>query len=285
MVEIAYAPPEARAEIAQFMRDVFPRAKWSMEGWRALLDGRWSGPTGRYAISVRDKGALVGVLGMVTADRPLGTRTGITANMTSWYLLKSHRGAGIGQEMVRFALADPEVTVTDFTSSRGAIRTVLEAGLSELDTHRRIWHGRSTACPLRVIRSPLDDTPDLTPAERRVLADHSGLAPTQIAVETPDGPVAMILLIKPKTDTLTRYDALYIGNRSRFARHARAIVDSILPGPGTLLSVDSRHLPAEIDADESEAFDVPRFYGPGRADPAEIDLAYSEIALLNMKIY
>ena len=103
----ATIPPEEREEIAQFMKTVFTRAKWDIDGWRRLLAGRWCGPEGRYAVAVRDEGRLIGVLGLVYADRMTSGGLRTTADMTSWYILKEYRGQGIGQQMLAFATSDP----------------------------------------------------------------------------------------------------------------------------------------------------------------------------------
>jgi len=108
MVEIAFACPEERAEIARFMQEAFPRAKWDGDGWRRLLDGRWSAAPDRYAITARDGHRLIGVLGLVTARRPTGAGPAVMANMTSWYLLKPYRAGGIGGRMIRRATDDPD---------------------------------------------------------------------------------------------------------------------------------------------------------------------------------
>ena len=44
MVDVRFARPEERAAVARFMARAFPRAKWGMDGWTALLDGRWAAP-------------------------------------------------------------------------------------------------------------------------------------------------------------------------------------------------------------------------------------------------
>ena len=157
MADINHAHPSEREEIAQFMATVFPRAKWSIDGWRAILDGRWGRANDSYAITVRDQGKLVGVLGLVTAQRPTDNGPHITANMTSWYLQKPYRGTGLGRKMIDLATANPDITVTDFTSSPGAVHAVKRAGLVELDTHRLIWKpNTSPAQKLPVHTDPLE---------------------------------------------------------------------------------------------------------------------------------
>ena len=285
MVDVSHARPEEREEIARFMQEVFPRAKWSLDGWRALLDGRWSGAAGRYAITARDGGRLVGALGLVTAERPTSVGPRITANMTSWYVLKPYRGQGLGHRMIGLAAADPAITLTNFTCSRGAVPVVESAGMQALDQERLLWRSRPAASArLAVHPEPVRTDISISAKDRRVLDDHAGLNLTRLAVATPDGPCVLLLAVKRKSDAWLTYEALYLGNRDLFASHSRAIADSILPPEGAVLSVDRRLLPAEAEPDAVETFDVPRFYTPGLMPPEEIDYLYSEIVLLDMKL-
>ncbi len=286
MVEITDAAPEAREEIAQFMAQVFPRAKWSIDGWRAILDGRWSRPGDSYAITVRDGGQLVGVLGLITAERPTDNGPKITANMTSWYLLKPYRGTGIGRRMIELATSDPDITVTDFTSSPGAVHAVKSAGLVELDTQRLIWHPRATTSDrLPVHTNPLARIDDLSAKDIQVLQDHAGLDLTPLLIETPDGPCLIILSIKQKHDDYVTHEVMYCGNRSLFARHVRTIANTVLPADRAILSVDRRMLPQDVEHDAVDDFAVPRFYTPDRMPPGDIDHLYTEVVLLGLKLY
>ncbi len=286
MVELAFAQPEEREEVARFMHDVFPKAKWSIDGWRRLLDGRWSGPEDRFAVTARDDRRLVGVLGLVTAHRPTPAGTAVTANMTSWYLLKPYRAGGIGGDMIRLAASGPDVTVTNFSSSARAVGAVQRAGLAVLDTHRLTWRPRPRSRGgLVVHHDPLASGVDLPAQDRQVLNDHVGMSPTSLAVETPDGICTLAISAKRKHDDFVTHDVFYIGDRDIFARHVRAIADTILPPQEAVLSVDRRFLPPDAEPDDVAEFAVPRFYTPGRLAPEEIDPMYSEIVLLDMKIY
>ncbi|PCJ04508.1 MAG: hypothetical protein COB16_18420 [Rhodobacteraceae bacterium] len=286
MVEITHAPPDNREEIAQFMAQVFPRAKWSLDGWRRILDGRWGRSDDSYAITVRDDGQLVGVLGLITAHRPTENGPKVTANMTSWYLLKPYRGTGIGRRMIELAIADPEITVTDFTSSPGAVHAVKSAGLIELDTQRLIWHPRSiTQTHLPVHADPWAMPQSLSVKDIQVLRDHAGLDLKPLLIETPDGPCLVILAIKQKHDDYVTYEVMYLGSRVIFARHVRAIADTILPADRAILSVDRRMLPGDVEHDAVEDFTVPRFYTPGRMPAEDIDHLYTEVVLLGLKLY
>ena len=285
MVEVAYALPEEREEIARFMQEVFPRAKWPLDGWRALLARRWPHPEDIYAITARDGGRLVGVLGLVTAERATAAGPKRTANMTSWYVQKPYRGAGTGHQMIALATADPAVTVTNFTSSRGAVRVVESAGMRVLDQERLLWHPR--AMPLARLPVHTDIATlgtSLNEYARRVLTDHAGLNLARAVVETPDGLCPLLYTVKRKQDAYLTYEVLYAGDHSLLARHTRAIADTLLPQEGAMLSIDRRFLPADMEADAIDPIPVARYYIPGNMAAAEVDYLYSEIVMLDMKM-
>ena len=284
MVEIAHARPEEREEIVRFMEAAFTRAKWSIDGWRRLLSGRWSRHGDSFAVTARDRGRLVGALGLIPAERPTAAGPARVVNMTSWYLEKPYRGQGFGPLMMRFAADAPDVTLTNFTSARGAEPAALKAGLATLDDARLIWRPRPRARRLPVERDPARMTDSLTARDRRVLADHADLPLTRALVETPDGPCLILLSVKRKSDAHVTHEALYLGDRRAFARHARAIADSLLPPEDAVLSVDRRFAPDADAPDAVEPIPIPRYYRPGRARPEEIDYLYSEIVLVDMKL-
>lgn len=285
MVNIAYAGPEEREEIAQFMNVVFHKAKWDIDGWRRLLAGRWCGPDGRYAISVRDDGKLVGVLGLVYADRMTSGGLRTTADMTSWYILKEYRGQGIGQKMLALATSDPTVTVTNFSSAKAAVSVLVSAGLTVLDKERLVWHPRVTPSGLIVHDDPLSLGDRLPAKDRKIIGDHQGLKLRHLAVETPDGPVAMVLYPQNKHGDWVTHEIMYLGNQPLFAQYAPQIAAAVLPERDAILSLDRRFAAEGITPDEVRPFATPRYCQPGLLDPSEIDMLYSECVLLNIKIH
>ena len=285
MLEIAHAPPQDRAEIARFMQAAFPRAKWDRSGWDALLSSRWSGPDNSYAVTVRDKGKLVGVLGLVTATRP--TRSGMAkmANITSWYVDSAYRGQGVGSQMLELVTADPDVTITNFSSAKRAVPVVERAGFSILDAERLVWQAGAGQPNFKAHRSPLTLGLALGDRDKQVIKDHAGLDLLPLTVETPDGLCTLILSIKQKHDAYVTYETMYVGNRPLFSKHAQAIALAVLPRHDAVLSVDSRFVEQGTQCDRREVFAVPRYYTPGRILAEDIDHLYSEIVLLGLKMY
>ncbi len=285
MVEIAYARPEEREEIAQFMDSVFVRAKWDIEGWRKLVAGRWCGPEGRYAIAVRDSGKLIGVLGLVYAERMTKAGRRTTADMTSWYVMKEYRGQGIGQKMIALATSDPTVTVTNFSSAKAAVSVLINAGLTVLDKERLVWHPREATAGLVVHNDPLALSGGLSDKDRKVIADHQGLNLRHLAVETPDGIVAMVVYPQKKNDDFVTHEIMYLGDQPLFARYAAEISGAVLPEREAILSLDRRFASEGIECDEVRQFETPRYCQPGLLEPSEIDMLYSECVLLPIKIH
>jgi GNAT superfamily N-acetyltransferase len=252
MIEVNYARPEEREEIAQFMNDVFVRAKWDIEGWRRLLAGRWCGPEGRYAIAVRDAGRLIGVLGLVYADRMTAQGVRTTADMTSWYVLKEYRGQGIGQKMIALATSDPSVTVTNFSSAKAAVNVLIKSGLTVLDKERLVWHPRPVPAGYALHEDPLSLGDRLAQKDRKIIADHQGLRLRHLAVDTPDGLVAMVVYPQKKHDEFVTHEIMYLGDQALFAgsqvrgrryrlRRSAGICDGALLPAGPVGPIRDRH--------------------------------------------
>ena len=284
MVEIAYAAPSEREEVAQFMNGVFVRARWDIEGWRRLVAGRWCGPEGRYAITVRDGGRLMGVLGLVYAQRLTSEGVRTTADMTSWYVMKDLRGQGVGAKMMALATSDPKVTVTNFSSAKAAVSVLERAGLAVLDKERLVWHP-SAGPKFEVHEDPLALGDRLTVKDRRIIGDHQGLRLRHLAIETPDGLCVMVVYPQKKHDDYVTHEIMYLADQPLFARYAGQIAASVLPERGAILSLDRRFAAEQITSDEIRAFATPRFCQKGLLRPSEIDMLYSECVLLNIKIH
>lgn len=281
-MDVRFAKLEERAEVETFMHTAFPRAKWGAEGWTRLLANRWGGAQGEFAVTAWDGALLVGVMGMNDSIRhtPRGPRR--YRNLTSWYVLKSHRGMGLGETLMHTAMADPQVTSTNLTSAKAALSLVDRIGFKVLNAQRLVWR--------KGVRAPLEHTADplaeakLKAVDAQVLRDHADLGLSFFTIETPDGPCTLALSVKQKVDEYVTHEVVYAGQPDLLARHAQAIADTILPDMPAVFSVDSRLAPDANDG-ETQQIEVPRFYKGTSLLPAEIDHMYSEIVLMGMKLY
>ena len=282
MVQVTFATPAQRAEVEAFMHAAFPRAKWGAEGWARLLANRWGGAQGEFAVTAWDGDTLVGVMGMNDSIRHTPRGPQRYRNLTSWYVLKSHRGMGLGETLMHTAMDDPQVTSTNLTSAKAALPLVDRIGFKVLDAERFVWRqGGQTALPFTL--DPLSDA-DLGAVDAQVLRDHADLNLKPVTVETSDGPCTLVLSVKQKVDTYVTHEVVYVGQPDLLARHGSAIADTLLLDDRAVFSVDSR-LAAGATPDSVEAIEVPRFYKGDSLLPAEIDHMYSEIVLMDMKLY
>lgn len=285
MVDIRFASPDEKEEIAAFMAAAFPRAKWDMTGWRAILSGRWAAPGDPYAISVRDNGRLVGCLGLVASHRRAERQVCRVLNMTSWYLEKSLRGTGTGKAMLHLLMSDPKDTITNFTSAPGAAHAVRAAGMQVLDAERMIWWPDAGRTALPATKGADLDPARLSPKDVQVLQDHAGLDLHPVVIETPGGPCLIVLSIKQKHEDYVTYELFYCSDRALLSLHVEAIAATVLPQTQAMFSIDGRFLSSGVKPDDVALFAVPRFYAPGLMRAEQIDHLYSESVLLGLKLY
>ena len=95
-----------------------------------------------------------------------------------------------------------------------------------------------------------------------------------------------VFSIKRKGEDTTYHEALYISDRALFAANARALADAILPSDNALMSVDARLLDGHgAEPDELRELPVNRGFQSAGLEAHEMDFLYSEIPLLDLKLY
>lgn len=283
MIEYRFALPDERTEVAAFMQTSFSKAKWGADVWADLLDSRWAEPDQPYAVIARDGDLLVGVLGLVCTLRQTKTGPHATANMTSWYVAKTHRGLGVGTGILKFLESHQHLALTNFASAKNAIAVLQRAGFKVLDDTRFNWRHGAASDQIVLHTDPLGLT-TLSVLDRKVITDHAGLNLRAFTAETPDGLCTTLISIKQKHDAYVTYEVMYLSGRAAFSKHASAIASVILPGPDTILSVDQRFVTSDATPHEVETIAVPRFVRGGTIRPQDIDHVYSEIVLSDQKM-
>ena len=63
-----------------------------------------------------------------------------------------------------------------------------------------------------------------------------------------------------------------------------AIRYNVLPEKDAVFCVDLRFLTPRANIEARETMPVPRYYTPGRMEPALVDLLYTETVLLSLKL-
>ena len=95
-----------------------------------------------------------------------------------------------------------------------------------------------------------------------------------------------MLSIKRKGADVAFHEVLHLGRPALLARHAQAFADAVLAPGDSVLSVDSRLLDGlETAGAERVPIPVPRYFRSPDLARREVDFLYSEIPLLDLKLY
>jgi GNAT superfamily N-acetyltransferase len=284
-IELRSAGPGDADAVCALLHDQMS-GRISRERWRRLFDYPWLADKPDCGVVVLERGRVAGYLGVVYADRRLRGRSFRTGNLSSWYIVRSLRGQGLGLAMLRHATRAAEVTYTTFSSNPPALRLMAEVGLVPLDDSRFLWRRtaeRTTAIEvLSGFAAPSSLVPD---DERQILADHRSLPAQPHLLRSADGDCLVLLAVKRKGAEVAYHEVLHLGRPDVLARHAQAFANLVLAPGESVLAVDQRFLDGcEVSA-EIEPISVPRYFRSPDLARRDVDFLYSEIPLLDLKLY
>ncbi len=257
--------------------------KITKERWRAILDYPWRPADADRGCVAVDGGRVVGFLGLVYVDRPIAGRIERFCNICAWYLLKSHRGQGIGQRIQFESVANPNMTYTIMTATAATGRAFGEnSGFSVLDDSRYLLRRRAGGTDLDIIDDPDVIAPYLSPDDQKLLADHRPYDMRHLYVRAGDGDCYVAMQVKRKGDDVDYHEVMYASDPAFLADFGQALADTILAADKSVLAIDKRFLPGMPW--ESEEIRLPRWYRSTTVPPALIDHLYGEVALLDLKL-
>lgn len=262
------------------MNPDFPVARW-----QRMFAPDWCANAPDLGIVAVDNDRIVGFHGHICSHRVIDFRRERFVNFSSWYILKEYRKHGLGSAMLEMATSDPDVTYTVFSLSPKRIEFFKTLGLSVLEQERLIWRATGTAYDnLELITDPQVIRQRATPLELTVLDHHLDLPVMPVLIATRCALCLLLLSVAKKKDGVTYYDVLYRSNPTLFTERAPHIAEALLPDNGCVLAADKRFVEDGGLGAEIEIIKSPRFYKSSRVKPRDIDLAYSELALLDLKL-
>lgn len=255
------------------------------ERWRRLLDYPWrpaDADRGRVAV---DGGRIVGFLGLVYADRAIGGHVERFCNICAWYLLKSHRGQGIGQEIQFSAVADPRQTYTIMTATAATGRAfAAHSGFEVLDDTRYLLRRRSgAAATVDLIEDPAGIATDLSSGDQTILDHHLPYNIRHLLVRVGGQSCYVVMQVKRKGEDIDYHEVMYASDWRLLGEGAQALANTLLPSDSAVLAIDQRFLSGERDWDR-EVIRLPRWYRSAQVEPGRIDHLYGEVALLDLKL-
>ncbi len=284
MTELRPAGPDDRDRVAAFLHERMS-SKISLERWRRLFDYGWLEAKPDCGVVVIEQGAVAGYLGVIHAQRQIRGRRVRTANLSSWYIARSLRGRGLGLAMLELATRNPGVTYTTFSSNPPALRLMTRLGLGLLDRERFLWRRTDDPAGIEVLAGLDAVLPEASDDERQILEDHRDLPVQPRLLRAPEGDCLVILSVKEKAADVAYHEVLHLGRPAVLARHAQAFANLVLAPGASVLAVDRRFLDGFAVAAETEPISVPRFFRSAELAAAEVDFLYSEIPLLDLKLY
>ena len=284
-VELRTAAPGDRDAVVALLHERMS-SRISRDRWRRLFDYPWLAAKPDCGVVVLERGRVAGYLAVIYADRRRAGRAVRTANLSSWYLLKPLRGQGVGQAMLQLATRAPDVTYTTFSSNPPALRVMATAGLVPLDESRFLWRRTAAhATGIEILSGCAALLPEVADHERLILTDHRDLPVEPHLLRAADGDCLIVLSVKKKGADVAYHEVLHLGRPAVFARHAQAFADAVLPQGAAVLAVDRRFLDGYDVVAESERISVPRYFRSPDLAPREVDFLYSEIPLLDLKLF
>ncbi len=253
--------------------------------WRNLLDYPWRPEDADRGCVAVDGGRVVGFLGLVYADRPIGGRTTRFCNICAWYLLKAYRGQGIGRRIQLASVADPSMTYTIMTATAATGRAFSDqSGFRVLDDSRYLLRRRAGgAGDLEIIDDADAIDPHLSPEDRKLFADHRPYNMRHLFVRAGEASCYVAMQVKRKGDDIDYHEVMYASDPAFFVRSGQALADTLLATDKSVLAIDRRFLP-EMPSWEFETLRLPRWYRSASVAPAKIDHLYGEVALLDLKL-
>ncbi len=284
--ELRQVRPEDADEICDFLH-VHMNARISRANWRRILvDYPWRVPGSDLGCVAVDRGRIVGFFGVMHTERQIDGALARIANLTTWYLLKPYRGTGLNMPMLGAVTRAPGVTYTNFTSDRPVLRLFDRAKFRVLDDRRFLWQpsGRR-AQKIEVLDDPAAIRDQLVPEARALLDDHAGFNLRAYLIRAAEGACLVMLAVMVKGDDIAYHEVLHLSDKQIFARHVQAFADRVLPPEQAVLAVDSRLLHGVAVAAQSAPLPVPRYFKSAHVEPWQVDFLYSEIILLDLKLF
>lgn len=258
---------------------------FSVERWRKLFEPQWCLDNPDIGIVAVDGDAIVGAHVHVCSHRTIGNRQYRFVNFSSWYIHKEYRRQGLGRKMIEMATSEPNTTYVVCSLSPKRVEYYKTMNMDVLDTERLLWRkdGREYD-NLDLIHDPEVIATRANPDEVAILKDHEGLNVTPLLVSTKCTQCLLLLSITRKAGGRTYHDVLYRSNPGLFTDRAPDIARAFLPDGDHVLAADRRFVENDAPEAEVEQIKSPRFFRSDQVRPRNVDLAYSEIILLDLKL-
>lgn len=258
-------------------------SRFEPERWKRLFEPGWTGSPEDMGLVVEDAGRIVGFHGHVCSHRVVAGRRERFVNFSSWYLCKKYRGQGLGSAMVRRAIQAPDTTYTVFSLSPKRVEMFRTFGMEPLEEERLLWRKRGEH-DVELITDADTIQYRVWPEEQRILLDNLPYGIKACLASVMCEECLVLYRESVKKNGRTYLDVLYRNNPRLFTELAQDLANALLPDGDAVLAADKRFvLGPGLDA-QVERIASPRFYLSENVARENVDLLYSELQLLDLKL-
>lgn len=263
----------------------------SPERWMRLFKCKWMPDPPDYGRVVEIDGQILGCVAAVYADRTVNGRRERIVNPAAWYLDKSQRrrggglGATYGVRLLSDLVRNPDWHYHINTSSSLTPNLLYRMGFVELDTSKYVWQAKASTdihVALEASGAAVNDL--LTPHERQLIDDHSGLHVHPHVFSYPGGRAMVIVGDTIKTGGVRWLDVLYVSDIKFLARWGQQVANLLLIEGRTMFAADTRFCSHAPEGAERQLLKVPRFAKTSGLPPVAFDHLYTEVVLMNLKL-
>ena len=285
-IELRTAGPDDRDAVVALLHEQMS-SRISLERWRRLFDYPWLADKPDCGVVVLERGRVAGYLGG-DLRRPPAPRAH-RPDRQSQLLVHRQAAARAGARPRHAAARDPR-------PGRDLHDLQQQSAGAPPDGRGRPGPARREPLPLAADRRAARPRSRFSRASLRCHPRYrttSGRSWRTIAIlpvqphllRAADGDCLVVLSVKHKGADVAYHEVLHLGRPDVLARHAQAFANPVLAPGDSVLAVDQRFLDGcEVSA-ESEPISVPRYFRSPDLARREVDFLYSEIPLLDLKLY
>lgn len=262
--------------------------KLGLDRWRTIAACPWYGePPNRGWLAVDDD-RIVGAMALVHSLREVGGRSEKFCNIGSLYVLREYRGRGLAKAIARESTADASITYFGIDAAPQT-RAVLEppaVGFGILDDRRYVWHRGEPdrSISVTVHSSGMVDGADWTDEERRIVRHHLPLGLLPVTARRRGTECRLLLWVRNKSSDVLYHEVFHASDYALFGQMADGIAGQLLPDSAAVLAVDARFFGETPPGAEVEQLKQPRHFKSRRLAPSRVDLLFSEVPLLGLKL-
>jgi hypothetical protein len=274
--------PVTAANLAEFSAFLHLHLNATMDAaqWQRALQPGWPGGGDNHGYLLRDNGQIVGGIGALYAERPLGGRRERTCNITSWCVLDSHR-----QHSMRLAMTvigQPGLHFTDFSPTAVVGGTLRFLKFQPLDDRQLVLPNLPGPGTGKVLHRTTDIEQVLAGDALQIWRDHCGYPWLHHVLVGRPGQWCHVIYKRRMFRRLPAAELLHVSHADRLAPHRGRLARHLL-GRGLLLTLVEQRLYGDPPrwCKVRSGFNQKLFRSDTLAAP-QVDYLYSETMAMDL---